>query len=181
MYVIVGVEDVLQDYVRGGRWIRKAAEAGHREAQFVRGVLYDEGQGVPQDNTQAVFWYAKAAEAGYMQAPYNLGFMFESEMGEQQDHVRVLRRLRKAAEAGSAGAQYALGVMYSGGYAQALGLPQDDVRAHSWFNIAATNTTNRLDRDRAVRYRDVLARTMSTQQIAEAQKLAREWKRTRLD
>ena len=42
--------------------IRKLAEQGYAEAQYVLGYMYDEGAGVPQDFKEAVRWYRKAAE-----------------------------------------------------------------------------------------------------------------------
>ena len=56
------------------------------------------------------------------------------------------------------------------------GVAKDYVQAHWWLNIGAANTTRKETRDRAVKYRDRVARKMSPHQIAEAQKLAREWK-----
>ena len=49
------------------------------------------------------------------------------------------------------------------------GVPMDDVRAHMWFNLAAVKG----DAD-AVKNRDIAAKNMTPQQMAEAQKLARE-------
>jgi len=53
------------------------------------------------------------------------------------------------------------------------GVPQDDVLAYMWFNLAAA---------RGEKYagdlRDDLAQHMTSEQIAEAQKLARDWKPT---
>jgi hypothetical protein len=46
---------------------------------------------------------------------------------------------------------------------------QDHVYAHMWFNIAASSG----DTD-AVKKRDIIAKRMTSAQIAEAQKLARE-------
>jgi transposase len=46
-----------------------------------------------------------------------------------------------------------------------------DVTAHMWFNLAAASGFSE-----AARNRDTLARQMTPAQIAEAQKLAREWK-----
>ena len=43
--------------------------------------------------------------------------------------------LRLAAEQGDADAQFNLGVMYERG----RGVPVNDILAHMWFNIAATN------------------------------------------
>jgi hypothetical protein len=49
--------------------------------------------------------------------------------------------------------------------------PQDYVIAHMWFNLAAAGGEKG-----SVHFRDVLAARMMPTQIAEAQKLAREWK-----
>ena len=59
-------------------------------------------------------------------------------------------------------------------YAKGQGVPQDYVRAHMWFNIAAAQG----DQD-AVKNKDRAAALMTPAQIAEAQKLAREWKPTK--
>ena len=56
-------------------------------------------------------------------------------------------------------------------YAFGLGVPQDYVAAHMWFDLAAAKR----NRD-AQRERDKIAAQMTPEQIAEAQKLAREWK-----
>jgi hypothetical protein len=74
---------------------------------------------------------------------------------------------RKAADQGYADAQSNLGRMYAKG----LGVPQDYVQAHMWFNLAAAKG----DAD-AIKNRDRVSTMMTPAQIAEAQKLAREWK-----
>jgi TPR repeat protein len=71
----------------------------------------------------------------------------------------------QAAAKGDERAQYNLGVMYS--YGQ--GVLQDYVRAHMWFNISAVKG----DKD-AINNRDIAASKMDAQQIAQAQKLARD-------
>ena len=43
-----------------------------------------------------------------------------------------------------------------------------------WTNLAAVQSSGE-DRDRLVRNRDILAARMTAEQIAEAQRLAREW------
>jgi hypothetical protein len=63
-------------------------------------------------------------------------------------------------------AAFNLGVMYTNGW----GVPQDYVRAHMWLNLSAAQG----DQD-AARDRDDIATRMTPAQIAEAQKLAREW------
>ena len=53
--------------------------------------------------------------------------------------------------------------------ANSQGVPMDDVRAHMWFNLVAMKG-NAED----VKIRDIIANLLTPQQIAEAQKLARE-------
>jgi len=77
-----------------------------------------------------------------------------------------IRRCLKAAEKGEAKAFYDLGLHYSTGN----GVPLDYVEAHKWFNLAAVCGLKRAKIDRAE-----IARDMSTAEIAEAQRQAREW------
>ncbi len=82
------------------------------------------------------------------------------------------RRVRRTgiegrAENGEAEAQYSLGLMYSTGQR----VDQNYVTAHKWFNLAAHSGSElaRLEREE-------LSAIMSTDEIAEAQRRAREWK-----
>ena len=81
------------------------------------------------------------------------------------DYATALREWKPLAEQGNALAQFALGWMYENGQ----GVPQDNVYAHMWWNIAASSG----DKD-AVKNRDIVAEKMTPSQIADAQKLARE-------
>jgi len=63
-------------------------------------VLYEGGQGVPQDYTQAAFWYRKSAEQGYSKAQSNLGSMYHRGQGVPQDDTQASSWFRKAAEQG---------------------------------------------------------------------------------
>ena len=44
---------------------RPLADQGDEYAQNSLGVMYENGEGVPQDDKQAVKWYRKAADQGY--------------------------------------------------------------------------------------------------------------------
>ena len=87
--------------------------------------------------------------------------------GVPQDYVEAVKWYRKAAEQGDASAQYNLGVMYYNGQ----GVPQDYIQAHMWLNLSAAQG-NKV----AVQNRDLIASKMSPEQVAQAQRLAREWK-----
>ena len=66
-------------------------------------------------------------------------------------------------------ALFELGMLYATG----RDVEADLVTAHKWFNLAAARGNQS-----ALARRVELAREMSTDQIAEAQKLAREWLQT---
>ena len=99
--------------------------------------------------------------------------MYYEGRGVPQDYAEALKWFRLAAAQGDALAQYHLGLMYAKGY----GVPQDHIEAHKWFTLAAASSTSKPNRDRAVEARDKLAARMTPAQLAEAQKLAREWKK----
>ncbi len=77
-----------------------------------------------------------------------------------------MRLYRLAANQGYALAQNNLGVMYAKGQ----GVPQDYVQASMWFNLSMA-----LGNQTAATYRYRAAALMTPAQIAEAEKLAREW------
>ena len=52
------------------------AEGGDTDAQYNLGIMYDEGQGVPQDYQEAVKWMTLAANQGKAEAQKNLGILY---------------------------------------------------------------------------------------------------------
>jgi len=57
-------------------------------------------------------------------------------------------------------------------------VPQDYVQAHMWFDLAVARfpASETARREKAAGGRDLVAEKMTAAQIAEAQRLAREWK-----
>jgi hypothetical protein len=155
------------DYATALREWRPLAEQGDALAQYNLGVLYRKGRGVPQDDVQARQWYAKAAAQGQAKAQFNLGTLYFNGEGVPKDYQQALRWFRLAADQGEAVAQTKIAIMYDEGQ----GVPQDIVQAYKWYSLAATNGDKP-----AAELRDASAKQMTPAQIAEAQKLAREWK-----
>ncbi len=62
-------------------------------------------------------------------------------------------------------------------YANGEGVPQDYVAAHMWLTLAGAQSSGD-DREAYVQARKAVAALMTSEQIAEAQRLAREWKPT---
>ena len=169
----------LSAYAKGNyetalKILRPLAEGGDSRAQTVLGMMYSRGRGVSPSNTEALRWFHLAADRGDGLAEFNLGLMYAEGQGVPQDQALAADWYRKAADQGNPQAQYNLGLWYARGDA---GRP-DNVRAHMWFNLAAASfpDTDIRDRSAASSSRDALAKIMTSAQIAEAQRLAREWK-----
>ena len=112
------------------------------------------------------------AEQGLARAQHDLGFMYDNGEGVAQDHSEAARWYRLAAEQGLAEAQNNLGVLYEDGESDT----RDNVKALMWYSLAAARFPPGEDRDTAVRNRKIVATQMTPEQLAEAQRLASEWK-----
>jgi TPR repeat protein len=155
------------DYVTALRLWRPLAEQGNADAQYNLGLMYARGQGVPQDLAEAHKWYLLAAAQGDGSAQDHLGLMYAQGKGVPEDHAAALGWFRQAAAQGHGSAQSNLGVMYSKG----LGLSHDPVLALMWWSLAVQNGYAP-----ASKFRDQMTALLTPEQIAEAQRLAREWK-----
>ena len=129
--------------------------------------MYAEGRGVSQDYGVAMAWYRKAAGQGSAKAQLNIAIMYQNGWSVPPDDAAALKWTLKAAAQGYADAQVNLGFRYAKGQ----GVPKDLVRAHMWSNLAAAQ-----DVDLAMDNRAILASKMTAAEIAEAQRMAREWK-----
>jgi TPR repeat protein len=54
-------------------WYKKAAEAGHAEAQNITGIMLRTGDGGRKDPEEALKWFRMAAKQGYADAMFNIG------------------------------------------------------------------------------------------------------------
>ncbi len=159
----------LSDNVAEGM---KKAEEGDVSAQFELGRRYGFGVGVSEDYKEAARWYRAAAEQGHANAQLTLGGWYNRGKGVPQDYKEAFRWYRASAVQENSSAQGSLGAMYRKG----LGLPQDYIQAHMWYNLATANSDLDQERKLWAKNRDSIAKMMTSEQIAEAQRLAREWK-----
>jgi hypothetical protein len=106
------------------------------------------------------------AAQGNAKAQVSLGLMYLEGWGVPQDYEKAFKWFHRAADRGDG--QTWLGGMYENG----TGVPQDYVRAYLWYNLAAHNSEATIAEYKL----DFIARSMSPAQLAEAQKLATDWK-----
>ena len=160
------------EFAEALRLLRPLADEGNPHAQGIVGIMYAAGNGVPQDYAESAKWFRLAADRGEAQAQFLLGGQFDTGRGVPQDYGEAVKWYRLAAEQGVGSAQLNLGVMYAKGH----GVPQDDIEAHKWLNLAAATANDPSTRELAAKNRDAMASMMAPDQIAEAQRRAREWK-----
>jgi len=118
------------------------------------------------DYEEALQEWRPLAEQGHPEAQYRLGLMYAHGRGLTVDEGEALTWFKKSAEQGHAEAQVLLGFMYEHGTAVA----RNYVMAHKWYSLAA-----RLGPEHFKTYSESLAERMTSDQIAEALKLAREF------
>ena len=157
---------VPMDEAEALRWYRAAADQGLAAGQVQLGSMYEQGQGTAKDLDAANEWYTMAAAQGDPAAQANLGDLFEFGDG-YINYKQASYWYRQAAKQGYPDAQRNLGRLYETG----RGVEQDYRQAYLWYALAAA----RGDAP-AARNRDLVAGKLLPVEVAEAQKLAQEWR-----
>ena len=86
------------DYATAMSFCRPLADQGNADAQALIGVMYEAGEGVPQDYPQAAMLFRKAADQGLAPAQYFLGEMYENgQGGVPQDYAQAYTWYKLAA------------------------------------------------------------------------------------
>lgn len=165
-FCYISGDGVLRDDAEALKWFRKAADQGDANGQHGVGLSYTNGIAVNKNMVEAVTWFRRAAEQGLSSGQFSLGFCYALGEGIARNDVEAVNWFRKAAEQGNVDAFFHLGESY----AQGEGVAKDAVEAYKWFNLAAAQGV-----DHAAEGRATIEKQMTPEQIAEAQKLSREW------
>jgi TPR repeat protein len=172
------------------KWFRRAADQGLVLAQNNLADTYALGIGVPQDFGEALKWYRLAADQSSSYAENVIGIAYEQGLYVAQDYAEAFRWYRRAANKiyerpGNTwihSPQYNIAAMYASG----RGMAQDHVQALMWFTLAAAFGDTKppgpigiklvnTSKYTALEQLDRLKAVMTSAQIAEAERLAREW------
>ena len=165
---------VQQDDVLAIRWYRRAADQGDADAQNNLGGMYARGDGVEPNGAQAVLWWTRAAQQSHAMAQYNLGFMYGDGLDLPPGPEDALQLPERTARGGPAMAGDGPGPASH----DTQTVPQDYVRAYMWLTLASRHGTGAV-RDGARQGRVRAERKMSAAELAEARRLAREWRPAR--
>lgn len=155
-------------------WISNAfAEQSYwdKQKQLLHGSLYNDLSTLKQQADAAQDPRERAI------AQMILGMAYAMGEGVEQDYSQAVFWWRKSAEWN---ASYDPLFYLGRAYVTGEGVPVDYVEAYMWFNLASAIANNESDRTSSGDARNRLSSMMTKEQIAEAQRLSREWKsRTR--
>jgi TPR repeat protein len=109
-------DGVAKDIEEASKWLCKAAEQGHKQAQrillnnyrdiaeqgnadaqFGLGRAYHRGTDIAQNKAEAVKWIRKAAEQGHAEAQFFLSCLYCAGDGVEENVVEMAKWLKKAA------------------------------------------------------------------------------------
>jgi len=79
------------DYATAIQLLSPLAEQGDARAEYMLGLAYDRGNGVPQDYAKAASWYRKAAVQGAPDARAGLGALYARGQGVPQDYAQAAK------------------------------------------------------------------------------------------
>jgi TPR repeat protein len=171
----------------GFRWLLKSAEQKQAGKNFnltsnelaaaysCLGKDFQTGEGVKQDLDKAFSYYFKAAELGDAEAQVLVGSFYSLGISVKEDQKESVRWYEKAAKQGDVTGLCALGECYKEG----KGVPQNFVEAYKWYSLAVAvgnvSADSPITMDtilplNALKMRDELAKQMTPEQLADAQK-----------
>ncbi|MBD5134115.1 MAG: restriction endonuclease, partial [Clostridiales bacterium] len=120
---------VLPNDEKAEVWFQRAAEGGHRGAQYALAkLLHEQGR-----ISEAIPWFEQATEGGNPFASYQFGKLYLAGEDVPKDAAKALEYLADAAEQGNSQAQYILGKLYLLGSE----VEQDREAAVQWLTLAA--------------------------------------------
>ena len=175
---LLGGAPETRDPARAFELYTRAAALGDAAAMLRVGICHEKGLGVPANPAEAAAWYRRAADLGLPDAQLLLGRAYETGAGVAQDFERAAQWVHRAAEGRQPVAQVLLAQWHEIG----RGVERSPVRAYAWANVASVAATRIGNRDAAgklsqaaVAVRTRVSATMSAEDLAEAQRLSRDW------
>ena len=136
-------------------------------AQYALGRMYIRGEGIPEDKAEAFKWFSRSAEQGNLDSQHELGNCYILGRGVSQNISKAYKWWSIAANRGYANSQYNLGRMYFIGQ----GTPQNYIKSYKWLILAAAQGDKKY-----IKELETLSKSLTRQQIADAQKLAADFK-----
>ena len=126
-------DNILDTEINNVLNLIKLNETTDIELQLILGNMYNDGEGIAQNDEQTVYYYQLAADQGNDMGQYNLGRMYYNGQGVDKNYEQAALYYKLAADQGYYKAQYKLGNMYY--YGQ--GVDNDYKQAVLYYQLAA--------------------------------------------
>lgn len=118
------------------------------------------------DSDIALREWLPLAEQGHAEAQSFLGLLYASGKGVPEDFITAAKWLKRSAKQGNAAAQVLIGCLYGNGD----GVSKNLVLSYMWLNLGVAAGIKK-----GKKMKKSVAKRLTRAQIAEAQKLAREF------
>ncbi len=156
-------------------WWTRAAEQGLPEAQYNLALALYDGRLAAQDFRASARWCRRAAEQGHGDAQFWLGLMYRRGQGVRPNDGEALKWILGAADQGHALAQHTLAVLLAEMFAGRDDCIDLALEAYMWSRIANDRLWGE-NRAAAEKLRAAIAQRLTAEQIAEAERRARDWR-----
>lgn len=131
----------LGNYDKAKKIWEDLAEKGNTTALINLANLFQQGQGVTEDQKEAMGYVERAAKLGDARAQYELGMAYEKGNVLERDIEKAAMWLKKSAEQDDADGQFAYGVMLATAKGEGLdkATPEERAEAINWLKKAKAN------------------------------------------
>ncbi len=170
IWIATGAQGYPKDEAVAQSWFNQAADKKDPTALYWLGYFAETALGgMPQDNLQALDQYKRAGELGHAEAMAAVGRFYALGKGVVADGPEALKWLQRGVTAGSTSAYLWMGSVYEFGRG---GVARNPALAHAWYQVMPARAPAATLKA-ALDGKERLSKTLSAQELAEADKLAK--------
>ena len=134
LFELYSAPSVNQDQFKAADYLRRAANSGLAQAQYMLGKkIYEAAPTDPASQKTALAWLNRAAQQKYTDALYLSALLYWRGQGVAKNLPRAFALFQQAAEQGNVDAQYYVGKSYLEG----IGVARNKERALRWLRVAS--------------------------------------------
>ena len=131
-YMFVSGNEIPERPETAVEYLKKAMDAGRKDASIMLAELYLAGKGVPKDAKAAAEYCSQAAKSNYTRAYFCLGQLYRTGEGEPKDPAKAAFWYGKAARCGDIDGLYMMGRLYGRGE----GVKKDRILQYAMLMLA---------------------------------------------
>jgi hypothetical protein len=170
IWIASGAQGYAKDEAVALSWFKQAADQKDPTGMYWLGYFAETALGgVPQDNLQALDQYKRASELGHAEATAAVGRFYALGKGVAADGPEALKWLQRGVTVGSSSAYLWMGSVYEFGRG---GVARNPALAHAWYQAMPARAPA-LTLKAALDGKERLSKTLSPQELADADKLAK--------